>query len=112
MNILVNLGLKWFEVKIPDYSFIVVPKPPPSLNGKLIWNIIYMLYIRIHLDSGSGLYANTCYYENSISTIMEVNEVEPLKTSPQSTLCVFKQTFQYFGWLECSQIFIVYSPMS
>ena len=67
MNILVNLGLKWveiFEVKIPDYSFIVVPRPPPFLNPHMhvsyrmlcIYIYIYILFIFIciYLQNGFG----------------------------------------------------------
>ena len=74
MNILVNLGLKWveiFEVKIPDYSFILVPRPPPFLNPHMHVSyrmLLYVftkrnyIYIYVYkMDLGSGLNANTCY---------------------------------------------------
>ena len=99
MNILVNLGLKWveiFEVKIPDHSFIVVPRPPPFLNPHMhvsyrilciyIYIYIFFIYIYIYIykmDLGSGLNANTYY------TMLHHLRSEPY--------WLWKQCFNYHG---------------
>lgn len=139
MNILVNLGLKWveiFEVKIPDNSFIVVPRPPPFLNPHMhvsyrmlcIYICIFYLYIYICLQNGFGFRVECLYVLHHVTpfalrTVLTMKAV--LQLSCKSTILnLWKQvrnarwafvepTFQYFFlWFECSRLFNFYSPIS